>query len=167
MSKRTRWIVIVVGIVVVIGIVSAAVSSKKAKAPAKPQATAPAKTPVAPAGTTGKVQLDANGTATQEAFVGSDVIWTITVENGGTKDVQNLEANTNFGGMELISIEPVPVDQPIQDLQRFGPLKAGQSVTINYRLLAKKVGIAKGLATFAEKGDLNPEAVLKPQTIVR
>jgi len=110
--------------------------------------------------------LKSTGTATSEAAVGDDVTWTATVTNTGKADIKNLEANTDFGGLQLVSIAPKPDKQDIQDIQDFGPLPAGQSITITYHLLAAKTGVANGVLSFSEAGGTN-EKGLSPQTIVR
>lgn len=112
-----------------------------------------------------KSNLSATGEATSEAMVGQDVTWTATVINNGA-NIASLEANTNFGGMDLISVDPPPVDQPISDVQRFGALAAGQSKTITYHLLAKQTGVANGMIAFGSQGE-TPDKTLSPQTIVR
>ncbi len=159
------WILVGVVALIAILIVVAAVAGGQKKQ--SPSASKPGSSGT-PASSNGETKIDVNGTATQEASVGDDVVWTIVITNTGTSDVVNLEANTDFGGLQLVSISPQPTAQPIQMIQDFGPLKAGQNVTITYNLLAAKVGVANGLLSFYEKdkSDSN-DKVLKPQTIIR
>lgn len=169
MSKKKKWLLIGAGIAIVLIIGGIAASSDKKATTTKPAAK-PTATPAAvttPKQDAGKVVIEADGTADSEAYVGGDVTWTITVKNTGTKAAANVEANTNFGGLQLVSIDPPPTEQPIEMIQDFGPLQAGASVTITYHLLATKVGVAKGLLSFYEKGKDSSDKVLTPQTIVR
>lgn len=69
-----------------------------------------------------RTTIKQTGTATSEARVGDDVIWTATVTNTGSVAIPNLRANTNFGGLELRSIEPEPVAHEVAMIQDFGPV---------------------------------------------
>lgn len=179
MSKRKKWIIGLVAAVVVLGVIGAVASGGKKSgtdagsspavqpaASTSPQATPASEQPKEQP--KGDAKLDSEGTATSETTVGGDATWTATVKNSGGTDIENLEASCDFGGMDLISIEPQPVEHPIQDVQYYGPLKAGASVTITFHLLAKKVGVAEGLIVFCDKGNsMDSESGLHPNTIVR
>ncbi len=112
-----------------------------------------------------KTQSDVKltGTCTSQANVGQNVLWTLTATNDGTTDFANLKLSIpDWGGLDLISCSPEPVKSNNYWFPEFGPLRAGESKTITFTLLAKKTGVAKTIITL-DGEDSGPAF----QTIVR
>jgi len=114
------------------------------------------------AGTSAKATLDMNGTSTVESYVGGDVYWTAMVTNKGSSSYGPFRVTLVFKSVDIISIDPEPMDWHMKTYPQFPALAPGASVTITMRCIAKSVGIAEG--SFIPDGI---DGVLRFKTVIR
>lgn len=111
---------------------------------------------------TPKPEINLSGTKTSETTVGGKVEWNVTVKNNGPGSLDPFRVHLLYDHMDLLSIDPQPLQMRVKGYPEFNPLASGQSITIKVTFIATEIGVADN-SLFVD----GYEEGLNMQTVIR